>query len=145
MNGLCLDMEYIATAFHENRSIEGVVREAPVYKSLRGSIIFKPSKSLLNHPPHVKDIYVFSPYSSMSSTNISSLIQHFRIDNSFPQPKTDQEMFEELKYPWKSAFSTQGLKLQIFVYSYDDFVADNDDNDRNDNFELNAINKKNIH
>ena len=51
-------------------------------------------------------------------------------------------MFEELKYPWKSAFSTQGLKLQIFVYSYDDFVADNDDNDRNDNFELNAINKK---
>ena len=134
MKGLCINMDLIAVNLHMNKNIEAVWANTPDDESITGSIYIKPSESLLNNPNHIKKVHIYSVYAPMSWTNISLLMQHFCIINDkFPQPKTDWEVFEELKDPWKSLTSTQGLALTLHTYNDDDSRADIGDSDNNRN------------
>ena len=126
-------MDLIAASLHMNKNVEAVWVQTPDDESLTGSIYIKPSETLLNNPVNIKKVHIFSRYIPMSWTNISLLMRHFHIiNNTFPQPRTDK-VFDELKDPWKSVTSIQGLALTLDTYNDDYSWADfgDNDNDRN--------------
>ena len=129
-----MKMDDIAAWLNLNKSIQAVSIWAHEDKPIRESIYIKSSESFLNSPAHVKQVWVDSDHAFMSWTNVSLLMQHFCIiSNTFPQPRTDQDMFVELKDPYKSTLSTQGFLLTVITYNDEDSWAEVDnDNDRND-------------
>ena len=92
----CLDLQFLEQFFLPNNTIEAV-EITPPWISVKFYV--KPSQTLLRNPPHVKDIFLgWSPISSWSWSQISILMQHFRIvNNSFPVPTSNQEVVEDLK------------------------------------------------
>ena len=120
-------MNNIEEGFHQNKSIEGAAIVAPMEEPITGSIYIKPSESLLKNPAYIKRVFVYSIYAGISWTNISLLMQHFHmVSNTFPEPRTDQVVFEELKDPWNSATNTEGLFLALHTYNDDDSFLRND-------------------
>ena len=121
LKDLCVNMDLIAAWLLQNRTIERVMILGPDDESITGSIYVKPSKSLLENPAHVSELNVNSRYAPMSWTSILLLMQHFHIvNNKFPQPKNDQDVFDGSKDAYKTLVSTQGLILAVHTYNEDD-------------------------
>ena len=108
-----------------------------------GSQVYvKPSQILLKNPPHVKDVHITSLHAHFSWSQISLLIRHFPIaNNTFPQPKTNQKVFEDLHPFSYMADDIQGLRL--LLPTYDDIspevINDNDELETDLRITLNCL------
>ena len=122
-NNLCLDLQRLEPYFVSDPGIQTVELKGPWNDSLQHQqVYFKPSKTLLRDPPYIKDLYLKSDYADCTWSQISNLLQHFRIeDSSFPLPATNQEVSDDLKEavgkPYKkSNYTVQGLRLTLPSY-----------------------------
>ena len=141
---LCVNIEQIETVFSVNKGIEAVWIVAPLNESLEHShLTIKPSSLLIKNPIHVKHVYVHSLYASIPWSQVSWLMKHFLIlNNTFLKPKTNQEVYVDLKDPYKSLTILQGLRLVVGTYN-NNSLAELGDNyhERNyGDFELNGSN-----
>ena len=127
---LCINLVQVDDMFSKHEGIQAV-RIVPGNVTFKDSrISVKSSKTLLNTLRYVKDVYIESLYASIQWSKLTTLIQYFRIvNNSFPQPATNEEVYEDLKDPSKDQFYTQGFRIYdtsvvLKTHDKDELISD---------------------
>ena len=117
LTGSCLDVQRMEMFFPSNKTIQAVYIKLP---DTEAEIYTKPFLKMINNPIHIKHIYVVSDQeASMTWSNISLLMRHFRIVNTtFPQPSTNQDVYEELM--------SESIPQELYLYlpSYNDIESE---------------------
>ena len=116
-------MEQVAARLN-NYNIEEVL----ISSFVKSSLYVKPDHSMMYYPPTVKKIWVVS--AGMPWTQLGSLMRHFHLNSTYPQPQNNQQVMEQL-----GIGRVQGLELQ---YNNDiGTEADDDHSDGSGDFEFN--------
>ena len=127
VDNLCLDLKRLEPFFATNRGITGLTIESPIRENLKYSeLLVQPWWPLMDNPPHLEFIHLHFPCCICSWSQLSMFMRHFRIvNNQCPEPKTNEEVFKELKEWINEIISPKGLLLNFD--SYDTIKHSNDE------------------
>ena len=117
MKHLCLDLQSLDHFFPTNQVIVKLQINGPWNRTYNGSQIYvKSSVELLKTPAIISDLYVYCLYATFPWSQLSVMLQHFRILNQlFPFPVSNEDVSEDLT----RRSQQKGLRLELPNYDED--------------------------